>query len=505
MRFVPLALALAGLVGATATTAWAEPKPAVTWVAANPNYYMRGRGGAQIRYVVIHTIEGSAGSGINTFRSGGRQVSAHYIIDRTGALTQMVKDEDTAWHAGRINRQAIGLEHAGFADRNTWTMAQYQSSARLTRWLCDTYSIPKDRQHIIGHVEAPGSTHHDPGRFFDWNLYMRLVRQDSAPEVQPLRPLSGQTVGVSDAPGVTEGGRTGLRVEWNVPEGTTQTAARVLVEEVGGALRYDSGNLPGAAESHRVTAALQHGKTYRWRARMTNGTQVSETPWAEFRTDFEGATIVAESPKDGATISTSPVLRWRYTDTDPQVSYRVWLDDDADHTQVIGDTKELNGAASSYYLVARLKPNKTYYWRAMGYDGHGNAVVTGWQRFTTSSDFVDLAGQRGPSVVAVSPKQGAVVAEGERPVLRWAYYSGSRRDQRAFRIQIDEARDTDGRILVDESYDSRATGYRALLLPPGSYRWRIKVWDGQEAKATDWQLFWVGQPRAVGMTELVGR
>jgi N-acetyl-anhydromuramyl-L-alanine amidase AmpD len=484
------------------STGWAQEKPPVQWVPANPTYFRTGRGGESIRYVVIHTIEGSASSGINTFRSGGRKVSAHYIVAADGAITQMVKDSDTAWHAGEINGRSIGIEHAGFADRNQWTMVQYRASARITRWACDTYGIPKDRQHIIGHSEAPGATHHDPGRFFDWTLYMRLVNEgasvdEAGPEVQAIRPTNGQTMGSID----TQGGGTGLLVEWSTKGPRPQASARVFLEEVGGALRYESESLSGELTRHRVTARLEDGKTYRWRVRVWDGTREDETDWVTFRTDFDAPTIEVVYPKPGATVQATPGLRWRYADPDgtPQVSYRVWLDDDEDHTRVIGDTKELNGAASAYYLRTVLKPGKTYWWRAMGYDGRGNVAITGWTPFTTAADFVDVA-SAGVSVTALAPADGAQLPQSERATLRWAFHSGEHTDQQAFRVQVAQGE----QLVVDEQYSTTHSGYRARPLPPGTYRWRVRVWDGETAKATDWRTFVVTAP-GTGLTGHIGQ
>ncbi|PGH46646.1 N-acetylmuramoyl-L-alanine amidase, partial [Streptomyces sp. Ru87] len=53
--------------------------------------------------------------------------------------------------------------------------AMYRSSAALTKHLCDTHGIPKDRQHIVGHSEVPGNDHTDPGANWDWDHYMALV------------------------------------------------------------------------------------------------------------------------------------------------------------------------------------------------------------------------------------------------------------------------------------------------------------------------------------------
>ncbi|MBX3470533.1 MAG: N-acetylmuramoyl-L-alanine amidase [Planctomycetes bacterium] len=520
-----------------AAPAFAQGKPPTTWVPANPNFYKRGRT-QPIRYVVIHTIEGSAGSGINTFRHGRRKVSAHYIIDFDGKLTQMVKDQDTAWHAGRINGQSIGLEHAGWAGRNKWTMAQYRASARLTRWLCDTYRIPIDRRHIIGHVEAPGATHTDPGRYFDWNLYLRLVREGggastptsapttSAPTtstpststpptsspapsptpsttpttaalaLQPLRPAPGEVLGTDDV----AADLSGLTTEWGTL-GREQRGFRVLVEEVGGALRYDSGFVAGGATRHRVTARLRHGATYRWQVLGWDGQATTSSAWVAFRTDFARGQLTVLSPTGGAVVESTPALRW--SSDKPQVSYRVWIDDDADHARIWSDSKELNGAKGLHYVRSRLQPNRTYYWRVMSYDGRGNQTISGWHAFRTSSDYVHTAGDGALNVVALSPKGGVRVRPGERPTLRWAYHSTEGRDQVAFQVQIDDMV-ADGRLLVDERYAGDHVGYRpAVELPPGTYRWRVRVWDGRLGKGTDWNVFVVPGPATSGLTSAI--
>ncbi len=93
----------------------------------------------------------------------------------------MVRDRDTAWHARSGNPYSIGIEHEGYVDNPSWfTDAMYRSSAALTRHLCDRHGIPKDRTHIVGHVEVPGNDHTDPGPNWNWSYYMQLVRDGDA-------------------------------------------------------------------------------------------------------------------------------------------------------------------------------------------------------------------------------------------------------------------------------------------------------------------------------------
>jgi N-acetylmuramoyl-L-alanine amidase len=51
----------------------------------------------------------------------------------------------------------------------------YHASAALTAEICNKYGIPKDRNHIIGHYQVPGTDHTDPGPNWDWVRYIRLV------------------------------------------------------------------------------------------------------------------------------------------------------------------------------------------------------------------------------------------------------------------------------------------------------------------------------------------
>jgi N-acetyl-anhydromuramyl-L-alanine amidase AmpD len=139
-----------------------------------------------IRYIIIHDIEGSAQSAISHFQNQS-YVSAHYVIDSaTGKITQMVRPEDVPWHAGNwyFNMHSIGLEHEGFAAEGAdWYSEQmYRSTAKLVKYLSDRFGIPLDRQHIIGHDEIPGLTaarhrgmHWDPGAYWDWGHFFDLL------------------------------------------------------------------------------------------------------------------------------------------------------------------------------------------------------------------------------------------------------------------------------------------------------------------------------------------
>lgn len=151
------------------------------WLEAGPGHWRAGRDGHSITHIIIHTMQGSYSGSIGWFRDPANpyDTSTHYLIRSSdGDITQMVEEADTAHHIGGWNPWTIGIEHEGYIENPSrwYTDVMYRSSARLVRHLCDKYSIPIDREHILGHVEVPGASHTDPGPGWNWDYYMGLVR-----------------------------------------------------------------------------------------------------------------------------------------------------------------------------------------------------------------------------------------------------------------------------------------------------------------------------------------
>jgi hypothetical protein len=163
----------------------------IRWMPASTANYTHGRAGESVRYVVIHTTQGSYAGAISWLQNPAAQASAHYVIRASdGQITQMVDESDTAWHAGNwtYNLRSVGIEHEGFVSSPSWTTgAMLRSSAELTCAIARRHGIPLDRDHIFGHVEVPLATHTDPGPYWDWPRYMGLVRAacDATPDPDP--------------------------------------------------------------------------------------------------------------------------------------------------------------------------------------------------------------------------------------------------------------------------------------------------------------------------------
>lgn len=155
------------------------------WINASSSNYRRADRPYDygIDRVVIHVTQGSYASAVKVFQDPGHGAAAHYIVRKDGHITQMIRELDVAFHAGNreYNERSIGIEHEGFVDdASSFTDAMYAASARLTARICARYEIPVDRKHIIGHVEVPGTDHTDPGPHWDWDRYIRMVREADA-------------------------------------------------------------------------------------------------------------------------------------------------------------------------------------------------------------------------------------------------------------------------------------------------------------------------------------
>ena len=104
------------------------------------------------------------------------RVSAHFVIQRDGALIQFVSANDRAWHAGvssfhgreRCNDFSIGIELEG-TDFEPFTDLQYEVLAALTDALRRRYPLTD----VAGHEHIAPGRKTDPGPFFDWARFRK--------------------------------------------------------------------------------------------------------------------------------------------------------------------------------------------------------------------------------------------------------------------------------------------------------------------------------------------
>lgn len=113
----------------------------------------------------------------------GTEVSAHFVIRRTGELLQFVSVLDRAWHAGRstwrgrdnCNDYSVGIELEGLED-TPFDLPQYETLASLLEALSSAWPITQ----IAGHEHVAPGRKRDPGSAFDWLLLQALTKRPAA-------------------------------------------------------------------------------------------------------------------------------------------------------------------------------------------------------------------------------------------------------------------------------------------------------------------------------------
>lgn len=155
--------------------------PGAAWQpASRSNYTPSNRPRAHpLDHVIIHVAQTTYSGTLSVFRNPGKKVSAHYVLRSSdGHVAQCVRVRHRVAR-GELdsNTRSTGIEHEGRVDQpGYFTDTLYERSARLTAAICGRHGIPRNRAHIIGHLEVPGSDHTDPGRHWDRKRYLRLVK-----------------------------------------------------------------------------------------------------------------------------------------------------------------------------------------------------------------------------------------------------------------------------------------------------------------------------------------
>ena len=177
----------------------------IEW-AASPNYG-KGRNGKKIIAIVNHITAGTFPGCLSWMRNPQAKASAHYLVTRQGKIYQMVRDEDTSWHAGAVNkpswplydgsnpnRYTIGIEHEALPGERLTEM-QYQATLWLHRRLIEKYGIPADRDHIIGHYQIDSVNRpNDPGPQFPWGKLLADLKEDEVVAGEVKISVDGKTL-----------------------------------------------------------------------------------------------------------------------------------------------------------------------------------------------------------------------------------------------------------------------------------------------------------------------
>ena len=126
------------------------------FIQCDSRNYTAGRQGNRISKIVVHYTgtEASAHNNLLYFSRSSAGASAHYFIDRDGALRQSVSEGDTAWHAGHwgTNLCSVGIEVvSGGSD---FTEAQIETLASLVAEIRSRCGI--GAEDVIRHYDVTG-------------------------------------------------------------------------------------------------------------------------------------------------------------------------------------------------------------------------------------------------------------------------------------------------------------------------------------------------------------
>ncbi len=84
---------------------------------------------------------------------------AHFVIDRSGVIHQLVPLNIMCRHTVGLNWTAIGVEHVGYSDQQVLSNPpEIHASLELVRWLRCRFHITVD--NVIGHNESLTSPYH---------------------------------------------------------------------------------------------------------------------------------------------------------------------------------------------------------------------------------------------------------------------------------------------------------------------------------------------------------
>ena len=153
------------------------------WVnnlVASPNF---GRRTQPVHMIILHYTGMATGDlALARLCDAQAEVSCHYLIREDGRITQLVREDARAWHAGKshwagqtdINSASIGIElvHVGHLNGTEespapiFPQAQILACIGLCQDISTRHSIPA--AHILAHSDIAPGRKIDPGAAFPW-------------------------------------------------------------------------------------------------------------------------------------------------------------------------------------------------------------------------------------------------------------------------------------------------------------------------------------------------
>jgi N-acetylmuramoyl-L-alanine amidase len=182
----------------------APDSPLATLWVPSPNVEPRRNGRTPDMLILHYTGMESAEAALDWMTREESKVSAHYLIDEEGRITQIVAERERAWHAGQsywagetdLNSCSIGIEihNPGHEfDYPEFPEVQMQAVEALCLDILGRHAIPPER--VLAHSDIAPGRKRDPGEKFDW---ARVARAGIGLWIEPAPPSGDEGLGVGD-------------------------------------------------------------------------------------------------------------------------------------------------------------------------------------------------------------------------------------------------------------------------------------------------------------------
>ncbi len=182
----------------------------------SPNYTPR-----KPQFIILHYTAGDDDASIAWLTNQNSQVSAHYLIQSHGNISNLIPEEERAWHAGKgawrgltdLNSASIGIEIVNYGfegnhvpdniDRRScvvipgsdkswfpYSEKQYQSLVTLLLQLKNRWGALSPL-NFMGHSDLAPGRKIDPGPLFPWERLYREYDIGAWPDLgKPLQHMT---------------------------------------------------------------------------------------------------------------------------------------------------------------------------------------------------------------------------------------------------------------------------------------------------------------------------
>jgi N-acetylmuramoyl-L-alanine amidase len=178
--------------------------PLVIACVASPNHDARPDDVSPDILLLHYTGMPTAEDALARLTETGSKVSAHYLVDEDGRVTQMVPEARRAWHAGLsswegetdVNARSIGIEIVNPGHEHGYRpfpAEQIDAVTRLAKDIGDRHALRPER--VLAHSDVAPRRKTDPGELFPWK---HLAEQGVGIWVEPAPIIGGRFLSEGD-------------------------------------------------------------------------------------------------------------------------------------------------------------------------------------------------------------------------------------------------------------------------------------------------------------------